>query len=37
MTKTHLYSATKMFIAEFWKSAKDVIQNDDKEAGIILI
>jgi hypothetical protein len=37
MTKSQLYSATKMFIAEVWKSAKDVIQNDDKEAGIIMI
>jgi hypothetical protein len=35
--KDKLYSDTKMFIAETWKSAKDVIQNDDKENGIILI
>lgn len=37
MTKSQLYSATKMYIAEVWKSAKDVIQNDDKETGVILI
>ena len=36
-TKSELYSATKMFISEYWKSAQDVIQNDDKESGLILI
>jgi len=36
-TKSQLYSATKMFIAETWRSSKDVIQNDDKETGTILI
>lgn len=36
-TKEQLYSTTKMFIAETWKSSKDVIQNDDKEGGLILI
>lgn len=36
-TKAQLYSDTKMFIAENWKSAKNVIQNDDKENGMILI
>jgi hypothetical protein len=36
-SKTQIYADTKMFIAETWKSAKDVIQNDDKENGIILI
>ena len=36
-SKSQIYSDTKLFIAEFWKSAQDVIQNDDKEAGIILI
>lgn len=36
-TKNQIYSDTKMFIAEYWKSAKDVIQNDDKESGIILV
>jgi hypothetical protein len=36
-SKVELYSDTKMFIAEYWKSAKDVIQNDDKESGMILI
>ncbi len=35
--KSQIYSDTKMFIAETWKSSKDVIQNDDKEGGIILI
>lgn len=36
-TKAQIYSDTKMFIAITWKSAKDVIQNDDKEGGIILL
>jgi len=35
--KDELYSKTKLFIAENWKSAQNVIQNEDKEAGIILI
>lgn len=35
--KNQIYSDTKMFIAETWKSAKDVIQNDDKENGVILV
>ncbi len=35
--KSQLYSKTKLFIAETWNSAQNVIQNDDKEAGIILI
>ena len=35
--KSELYSQSKLFISEMWKSAKDVIQNDDKEAGIILV
>ena len=26
-----------MFIAEEWKSAQNVIQNDDKEAGMVLV
>lgn len=36
-TKEQLYSDTKMFIAEAWKSAQNVIQNDDKENGLILV
>jgi len=36
-TKSQIYSDTKMFIAQTWKSAQAVIQNDDKEAGNILI
>ena len=35
--KAQIYSDTKMFIAEAWKSAQNVIQNDDKEAGMILV
>lgn len=35
--QSQLYSKTKLFIAETWKSAKDVIQNDDANAGIILV
>ena len=36
-TKTQLYADTKLFIAEAWNSAKDVIQNDDKETGVVLV
>lgn len=36
-TKTQLYSDIKLFVASYWKSANNVIQNDDKEAGIILL
>ena len=36
-SKEEIYSDTKMFIAVKWKSSKDVIQNDDKEGGIILL
>lgn len=35
--KNQIYSATKMFIAEYWKSAQNVIQNDDKDGGVILV
>lgn len=35
--KPQIYSDTKLFIAETWKSAQDVIQNDDKESGMVLI
>ena len=36
-TKAQIYTDTKMFISEAWKSAKDVIQNDDKDGGVILV
>ena len=35
--KNELYSLTKMYIGETWKSAQNVIQNDDKEGGAILV
>ena len=35
--KSELYSKTKLFIGETWKSAQNVIQNDDKEGGVILV
>ena len=35
--KSEIYSSTKLFIAQTWNSAQDVIQNDDKENGIILV
>lgn len=35
--KNQIYSDTKMFIAKTWRSSKDVIQNDDKEAGVIIV
>lgn len=37
LNKNEIYSLTKMFIGEKWKSAQNVIQNDDKESGIILV
>lgn len=37
LNKNELYSRTKMFIGETWKSAQDVIQNDDKEGGAVLV
>lgn len=36
-TKLQLYSDTKMFIAQEWKLAKNVVQNDDKDGGTILV
>jgi hypothetical protein len=36
-TKDQLYSKTKLFIAQGWKSAQHVIQNDDKESGNVLV
>lgn len=36
-SKSQIYSDTKMFIAETWKSSKSVIQNDDKENGAVFI
>ena len=35
--KTELFSKTKLFIGETWKSAQNVIQSEDKEGGIILV
>lgn len=35
--KTQIYSDTKLFISETWKSSQNVIQNDDRDGGIILI
>ena len=35
--QNELYSITKMYIGETWKSAQSVIQNDDKEGGSILV
>ncbi len=35
--KNQIYSDTKIFISEKWKSAQNVIQNDDKENGMILV
>ena len=36
-SKDELYTSSKMFIAQTWKSAKDVIQMDDKEGGVIVL
>jgi hypothetical protein len=35
--KDQIYSLTKLFIAENWVSSKKVIENDDKEFGLILL
>jgi hypothetical protein len=37
ITKSEIYSLTKQFIGVTWKSAQDVIQNDDQEGGTILV
>jgi hypothetical protein len=37
LTKNQIYNFTKVFIAEYWKSAKEVIQSEDKESGEIFI
>ena len=37
LTKSEIYSTTKQFIGITWKSSKDVIQNDDQDAGVILL
>lgn len=36
-SKDQLYSLTKTFIAEKWNSANDVVQNDDKDGGVIIL
>jgi hypothetical protein len=35
-SKNQIFSATKIWIAENFKSAKSVIENEDKEAGTII-
>jgi len=37
LNKEQLYTNTKVFIAKTWKSAKDVIQSDDREGGVIVV
>lgn len=36
-SKNQIYSDSKSFIATTWKSAKNVIQNDDKDGGILIL
>ena len=36
-SKSELYSKTKLFIGQTWKSAQNVIQSDDAESGVILV
>lgn len=36
-TKAQIYSDTKLFIVDYWKSSKDVTQHDDKDGGIIMV
>ncbi len=37
LKKNELYSATKQFIAQTWKSANNVIQNDDRDGGNVVV
>ena len=37
LDKEPLYNSTKLFILENWKSGKDVIHEDNKEGGLILV
>jgi hypothetical protein len=37
LSKEQMHSLTKEFIAKKWKSAQNVIQNDDKELGNIIV
>ena len=37
LSKADIYTKTKMFISDTWKSSKSVIENDDKEGGVIQI
>ena len=37
LNKEQLYTNSKVFIAKTWKSAKDVIQSDDREGGVIVV
>jgi hypothetical protein len=37
MSISEMYSHTKMFIAKTWVSSNSVIQNDDKDGGVIFI
>ena len=37
LTKNEIYSKTKLFMTSTWKSSNHVIENDDKEAGKILL
>lgn len=36
-SKENLYSDNKIFIAEYWKSATDVIKNEDKNESLIIL
>ena len=36
-SKDQIYSDVKLFVAKSWKSANHVIQNDDKDAGVVLV
>ncbi len=36
-TKEQIFSETKYFIAETWNSSKNIILDEDKDAGIIII
>tara|TARA_R110002050_G_scaffold195593_1_gene330434 strand:- start:26956 stop:27468 length:513 start_codon:yes stop_codon:yes gene_type:complete len=37
LTQEEIYARTKLFIGKSWKSAEDVIQSDERDAGQVLV
>ena len=36
-SSSEIYTATKQFIGKTWNNSNEVIKNDDKEGGIVLV